>query len=73
MDKVYTLTMKVRHEGSLLLGIYKTREGAEDSAMAYMKDSYYSWAPDDNDGRLPMVWSSNMDSSLEICDEEVLP
>ena len=73
MDKVYTLTMKVAYEGSLLLGIYKTREGAEDAAMAYMKDSYYSWAPDDNDGRLPLVWSSNFDSSLEIWDEDLLP
>ena len=29
IDKVYTLTMKIRHEGETLMGIYKTREGAE--------------------------------------------
>ena len=73
MDKVYTLTMKIAYEGETLMGIYKTREGAEDAAMAYMKDSYYSWTPDDLTGRLPLVWSSDLDSSLVICDEDLLP
>ena len=73
IDKVYTLTMKFAYEGETLMGIYKTREGAEDAAMAYMKDSYYGWAADDDNGRLPMVWSSGMYSSLVICDEDLLP
>ena len=73
MDKVYTLTMKIAYEGETLMGIYKTREGAEDAAMEYMKDSYYGWTPDDLTGKLPLVWSSNMDSSLVICDEELMP
>lgn len=73
MDKVYTLTMKIAYEGDTLMGIYKTREGAEDAAMAYMKDSYYGWTPDNLTGRLPLVWSSNMDSSLVIYDEDLQP
>ena len=73
MDKVYTLTMKVRYEGDTLMGIYATKEGAEDAAMAYMKDSYYGWAADDNNGKLPLIWSSNMDADIWLCDEEVMP
>ena len=73
MDKVYTLTMKIAYEGETLMGIYKTREGAEDAAMEYMKDSYYSWTPDNLTGRLPLVWSSDLDASLVICDENLLP
>ena len=73
MDKVYTLTMRVRYEGDTLMGIYKTREGAEEAAMKYMEGSCYSWTPDDLTGRLPQVWNSNLDADLWICDEDLLP
>lgn len=73
MDKVYMLTMKVRHEGDTLMGIYKTREGAEDAAVAYMKDSYFSWTPNNLTGNLPLIWYSDHDADLWLCDEEVQP
>ena len=73
MDKVYTLTMKVRYEGENLMGIYATREGAEEAAMQYMEGSVFGWTPDNLTGRLPLIWSSNMDADLWLCEEEVLP
>ena len=72
-DKVYTLTMKVRYEGDTLMGIFKTREGAEDVATAYMMESHYSWTPDNLTGRLPLIWNSNLDADIWLCEEEVLP
>ena len=71
MDKVYTLTMKVRYEGDTLMGIFATREGAEKAAMKYMEESYYSWAHDSLSDKLPSIWSSDMDADLVICDEEL--
>ena len=73
IDKVYTLTMKVRYEGDTLMGIFATREGAEEAAMKYMEESYYSWTPDNFTGKLPLIWSSDMDADLVIYDEELLP
>jgi len=73
IDKVYTLTMKIRHEGETLMGIYKTREGAEDAATEYMKDSILGWTPDNLTGKLPLIWSSDLDADIWLCDEEVLP
>ena len=73
MDKVYTLTMKVRHEGDTLMGIFATREGAEETATKYMEESYYSWTPDNLTGRLPLIWSSDLDADIWLCDEEVQP
>ena len=55
MDKVYTLTMKVRYEGDTLMGVYATREGAEDAAASYMKTSIFSWTPSRLDGKLPLI------------------
>ena len=72
-DKVYTLTMKIRHEGETLMGIFKTREGAEDMATAYMEESVCSWTPDNLTGRLPLIWSSDIDADMWLCEEEVLP
>ena len=71
IDKVYTLTMKVRYEGDTIMGIFATREGAEEAAMKYMEESYYSWTPANLTGRLPLIWSSDMDADLWICDEEL--
>ena len=65
--------MKVAFETDRLMGIFATREGAEEAAMKYMEESYYSWTPDNLYGKLPLFWFSDMDSSLVICDEEVLP
>jgi len=39
--------------------------------MEYMKDSYYSWTPDNLTGKLPLIWSSDLDADLWICDEEL--
>jgi len=71
IDKVYTLTMKVRYEGDTLMGIFATREGAEEAAMKYIEESYYSWTPDNLTGKLPLIWSSDLDADLWICDEEL--
>ena len=73
MDKVYTLTMKVRHEGETLMGIFATREGAEEAAMKYMEESYFSWTPNNLTGRLPLIWYSDHDADIWLCDEEVQP
>lgn len=73
MDKVYTLTMKVRYEGDTLMGIYKTREGAEDAAMAYMKTSVFSWTPDNLTGSLPLSWESNLDATMVLDYEDLQP
>ena len=72
-DKVYTLTMKVRYEGDTLMGIFATREGAEDAATAYMEESYYGWTPNNLTGRLPLIWYSDLDADIWLCEEEVLP
>ena len=73
MDKVYTLTMKVRYEGDTLMGIYKTRESAEDAAASYMKTSIFSWTPNNLTGKLPLIWYSDHDADIWLCDEEVMP
>jgi len=72
MDKVYTLTMKVRYEGETLMGIYKSLESAEDAAETYMEDSVFEWMPLRFE-ELPFIWHSDMDADLVLCDEEVQP
>ena len=55
------------------MGIFATREGAEEAAMKYMEESYYNWTPNNLTGKLPLIWYSDLDADLWICDEEVLP
>ena len=38
-----------------------------------MKDSILGWTPDNLTGKLPLIWSSDLDADIWLCDEEVPP